>query len=189
MEHIELTFNNIMLDLETTGTRGDRHGILQIAAYRFGTNRNEIDPTPFNRCLRLPAWRSWSESTRQWWHKDGTMRGILHGLQQRAEDPKVVLEAFRDWLLESDDPTLWAKPTHFEWPFLQGYFEDFDVLLPLHYRYANDMNSFIRGIHFPDEVPDNLQAPMRGPAHDAGFDVLQQIETVWNHTDYAKGAA
>lgn len=181
-----MTFNNIMIDLETTGVNADRNGILQIAAYRFGLKRNEIDPKPFNRCMSLPAWRSWNEDTRAWWTKDATMKGIVTNLMKRAEAPSVVLNDFKDWLLESPDPVMWAKPTHFEWQFLQSYFTDFGVMLPLHYRYATDMNSFIRGIHFPNEVPDNMQAAMRGDAHDAAFDVLQQIETVWNHTEYAE---
>lgn len=177
--------NHIMVDLETTGTDSGRHAMIQLAAYRFDLEKGQIDPQPFNRCLTIPNWRTWSESTRAWWTKDKTMREILQGIMSRAEDPKPVLQDFVQWVCKSESPVFWSKPTHFDWGFLESYFNDFGLMNPFHYRRANDMNTFLRGLHFPNEVP-NLGVEMRGNAHDAVFDVLHQIETVWAHLEEAR---
>lgn len=50
--------------------------------------------------------------------------------------------------------------------------------MPFHYRYANDMNSFIRGLYHPDAVPTIPDLPGDGDAHNALWDCFSQIHTV-----------
>lgn len=173
--------NHIMVDLETTGLNAGRNAMIQLAAVRFDLNeKGKLDPKFFDRCLHIPSWRSWNEGTQSWWHRDKKMRGILQSIRARAEDPKTVMTDFRDWVFESENPIFWSKPTHFDWGFIQSYCEDFGISVPFHYRHANDMNSFIRGIHAP-EAPPEIKVDMRGDAHNAIYDVINQIEVVWEH--------
>jgi oligoribonuclease (3'-5' exoribonuclease) len=174
-----MTFNHIMVDLETTGVCPDRNGIIQIAAYRFGLKAGEIDPAPFNRCLFVPAWRSWDMGTLRWWRQDAGMRETLQNIESRAEDPATVLAAFRDWVFQGEGkPIFWSKPSHFDWGFLQSTFKDFSMEMPFHYRFANDMNSYIRGAWHPHEMVEQ-KVEMHGAAHDAVYDVLNQIQVLW----------
>lgn len=178
--------NQIMVDLETTGLNAGRNAMIQLAAVRFNLEEDgSLSPDFFDECLRIPKWRSWDEGTRNWWLGDATRRKILEGIQARMRDPKEVIEQFRDWVFESDSPVFWSKPSHFDWGFVQSYCEDFGVVVPFHYRYANDMNSFIRGIHAPEEPP-GISVPMRGDAHNALYDVINQIETLWEHLKIAR---
>jgi hypothetical protein len=179
-------YNNYMLDLETTGTAGGKHAMIQVAGFRFGVNKGELDPIPFNACLHVPAWRSWEEGTRHWWSSDPERREIFAGIKKRMQDPQTVMQDLQKWVLESPGkPVLWAKPSHFEFPFIEGYFKDFGMINPFHYRFVNDMNSYIRAIHHPEEAPD-IKMPFHGPAHDAVYDALNQIEVVWEHLEIAK---
>lgn len=174
-----MSFKNIMVDLETTGTDSGRHGILQISAWRFGLNDGEIDPNPFNRCLWKPPHRSWDEGTRNWWHNP-ERRATLNSILARAEDPHTVMNDFVEWCRPQESPVFWSKPTHFDFPFIQSYCADYQLVMPFHYRMAQDMNTFIRGIHFPDEAPA-LTVKFEGAAHDALFDTLNQIQVLWVH--------
>lgn len=181
----DLPTNHIMIDLETTGTNPGRNAIIQIAGYKFNP-MGAIDPQPFNRCMHVPAWRSWDESCkRDFWGRSNEMKAILQQIMSRMEDPKTVLEDFVDWCCEVENPILWAKPTHFEYPFLQTYMSDFNCLMPFHYRHAQDMNTFIRAIYFP-EPPKEILIDFDGPAHDAVYDTLHQVQVVMAHCEELK---
>ena len=183
MSNIE--FTDVMVDLETTGTRPDRNAILQIAAVKFNLETGDVDATDmFDRCLTVPGFRSWDLDTLQWWMKD--KRDILERLQARAEDPFTVIQAFSSWVgIGRDKPMkLWAKPTHFEYPFIESYCKDFGVHNPLHYRFAEDCNSWVRGSGV--EIKD-ADIEFTGVAHDAIFDVLHQIKWILEVQKVRKG--
>ena len=175
--------NNVMVDIETTGTDAGRHAILQISAWRFGLKEGEIDPNPFNMCLHKPPHRSWDEGTRHWWYSDAQRREVLNRIYASAQRPEVVIPAFVEWCRPSESPIFWSKPSHFDFQFVQSYCTDYSQPMPFHYRNAQDMNSFIRGLHFPNEMPQ-LTVPFHGAAHDALYDTLNQIQVVWAHLKY-----
>ena len=172
--------NNIMVDIETTGTDSGRHAILQISAWRFGLKEGEIDPVPFDRCLYKPPHRSWDEGTRNWWYGDKERRETLKNITARGEDPYTVMRAFCEWSRPHESPIFWSKPTHFDFPFIQSYCADYSLAMPFHYRMAQDMNTFIRALHFPNPAPA-LTVKFEGAAHNAVFDTLNQIQVLWAH--------
>lgn len=172
-------YPDVMVDIETTGTQPDQTAIIQLAAVRFNLETKEVDPKVFDMAMRMPPTRYWDESTREWWSK---MPTVLDGIWSRMQDPKAVMQAFSDWVVRAN-PTehrLWAKPISFEWPFLQGYFREFEVMNPFHFRTSNDLNTFIRARHFP-EAPPNYEKtlPFQGDEHNALHDVLHQIKVLF----------
>lgn len=169
-------YPDVMVDIETTGTRPETTHIIQIAAVRFNLAEATVDPNVFNRSLAYGPNRFWDESTRDWW---GRMPDVLDRIMARMEPPRQVLEAFRDWV-GRDQPTFWAKPTTFDYTFLQSYFHEFEVANPFNFRNVMDMNSFIRARHFPEAPPRYEKLiEFEGDEHDAIFDVFHQIKTLF----------
>jgi len=172
-----VTYDSVMVDLETTGLDPSHSAIIQIAAVRFDLETKQIDTSEmFDRCLasELPT-RYWDVSTRQWWaqQKAETFENILI----RAEDPKLVIDDFTLWLQRTPcrkPLQFWSKPISFDWPFLQSYWRQFGHIPPLHYRHAKDLNTYIyaRG-HTIDEFWKSI--PSSGDKHNALNDVIYQI--------------
>lgn len=174
-------YPDVMIDLETTGTRPETTHIIQIAAVRFNLKTRDVDPNFFDRCLLPVPTRFWSEDTRKWW---STMPDTLNGIWGRMEPAQRVLEDFREWV-GHDVPTLWAKPSHFEFPFLSSYFNDLGVPMPFHFRNVNDQNSWIRGRFHPETAPNiEKELPFVGVPHNALHDVLHQIKVVFAAADH-----
>jgi len=170
-----MDFPDVMVDIETTGTQPERTAIIQLSAVRFNLKTQEVDSNLFDRCLRIPPTRMWDENTRNWWSQ---RPDILNSIWARMQDPRAVIQEFAAWA--DGSVHLWAKPISFEWPFLQSYFTEFEVINPFHYRMANDLNSFIRARHFPEEPPnyqDDL--PFDGDPHNALHDVIHQIKMLF----------
>lgn len=174
-----MVYPDYMIDIETTGTAPDRTAMIQLAAVRFNFAERAVDTTSmFNRCLLVPAHRFWDQGTREWWGKQ--KKEVLRDIYSRMEDPKTVLEAFNEWVGPSQDVPrrFWAKPTHFDFSFMQSYFKDYDLHFPFHYRSAIDLNSFIRGVG-GDPGAKPFENDFKGDAHNAIVDVLNQIDTLF----------
>lgn len=172
--------SDVMVDIETTGTRPDRHAILQIAAVRFNFDRKQIDTQNiFDRSLCIPPWRSWAEDTREWWMKQPH---VLEDIQSRAIDPANVMQEFFEWSLEYPGVRFWAKPTTFDFMFIAGYFDDFGLANPYSYRHAQDLNSFVRGLYRGKEVPEVVLGNY-GDAHNAKIDCLLQLDFLFQHME------
>jgi oligoribonuclease (3'-5' exoribonuclease) len=177
-------FPDVMVDVETTGVQFDRCGIIQIAAVRFNLREGTFDPHSFDMALTLPSTRMWEENCRDWWHSSQGMIDTLHGIQRRAQSPQPVMEAFARWVRANNNPqdgvTFWAKPTSFDFSFVESYFRELDVLSPFHYRNQMDLNTFIRSRFFPEDPPKLEQTiPFSGSEHNAIDDVWHQIKVVF----------
>lgn len=169
---------DIMVDLETTGIGPDRTAVIQIAAVKFDLETQEVESTFFDRCMRIPPHRSWQEDTRDWWLKQ--KRSIIEGIFRRMEDPREVMEDFVDWCYPRGSLRLWAKPSHFEYPFIESYCRDLGLINPFHYREVTDLNSFLRGKYYPEPVAE-IDVPFSGDAHNALHDTLHQIKILFTH--------
>lgn len=99
--------NDIMVDVETTGTNPDRSAVIQIAAVRFDLSTGAVDGNFFNECLMIPPWRHWDFDTQQWWMKQ--KRDVLQGIYERMRPTNDVLNQFVDWVGYQDKPRMWAK--------------------------------------------------------------------------------
>ncbi|KGM36104.1 3'-5' exoribonuclease domain-containing protein [Inquilinus limosus] len=167
-----------MVDIETTSTEPDRGAIIQIAAWKFDLQTFQVDPLFFDQCLWMPAWRYWNKDTEAFWKKQKPE--TLQDIFARMEDPRIVMQRFVDWVGQSNSFRFWSKPTHFDYTFLSSYFKDFDLPQMFHYREATDMNSFIRARYYPGPVPQ-IDIPFDGPVHNALWDSLHQIQTLFAH--------
>lgn len=177
------TWTDIMVDIETTDTQPDRGAILQISAVKFNLKEGTVCPEFFDRCLRVPPHRRWSESTRNWWleQRQETLMDIL----KRGEDWLKVINDFADFGYPQNHLRFWSKPTHFDYSFLSSYFSDAGLAQPFHYRTATDMNSFLSGLYYPNEVP-KAQIEFDGAVHNALFDTLNQLKVLFHHVQELK---
>ncbi len=180
---VTLEFPDVMTDIETTGTKQAHNAIIQIAAVRFNLEKRTICHDFFDRCLLIPAHRSWDEDCRNnFWPKHPE---VLQSIWARMEDPKTVLEAFYKW--SGHGSRFWGKPTHFDYAFLQAYFTQYDMVMPYHYRMANDMNTFIRARYWPAEPPAfEREIEFQGSAHNALNDCLHQITVLFAAAEATK---
>ena len=174
---MSVKYYDVMLDLETGGLSPDHSPILQIAAVRFNLKEKAISTDDmFDRCLFPLPGRQWDESTYLWWH--GKNRPVLETILPRREDPELVLNDFFEWALKGYDGQepirMWARPSHFDWPMLDSHMKQIGKQMPSHFRYAMDMNSFIRGLG-KDPMNELYYREAEGPAHNALVDVLNQI--------------
>lgn len=171
-----MDFPDTMIDLETTSTDPVHGAIIQLSAVRFNFDTGLVDPDMFDMCLDMAPGRFWDEDTRTWWLEKNA--DTLALIQSRAQNAAAVFHAFREWSWKpgSAGQSMWAKPSHFEFPFIQSYAKQFQVTLPFHYQDAVDLNSFCRGIaHNPRLKPFEKTIPFEGTEHNAIDDVLHQI--------------
>ncbi len=170
-----------MIDVETGGTDPGHAPVIQLSAVRFCMKTKTIDTASmFDRCLIPAPGRYWDESTRDWWLN--TNPDLLTKILQRGEPAEIVLRAFQNWVFEvpvAAHRHMWAKPISFEWPMLAGYFRQFDLELPFHYRYARDANSWLAGRGIEDTSAHWASVPFQGEAHNALHDVINQIAGVF----------
>lgn len=180
MDVIDEEYTDCMVDIETTGTSPDRTGILQISAVKFNIKTRKVDPNFFDRCLTVPPHRFWEQSTAEWWATQN--RSTLEGILKRQEDPTRVIHDFLKWVTQSKKLNFWAKPTTFDFMFLSSYFKDMGLPFPFHYREAKDLNSFLHGLHWPNQPPA-IEYRDLGAVHNALNDTLSQISFLFDHLE------
>jgi hypothetical protein len=172
-----------MVDVETTGLRPDRNAMIQLSGVKFNLKTREVCHDFFDRCLEIPPHRAWDEGTRLWWHGPDKIEH-LQKIYGRMEPPAIVMDAFRIWSSPMGSLRFWAKPTTFDFMFVSGYFRDYGMPDMFSYREATDVNSFLRGLHFPDTDRNNwASVPFEGTIHDAIMDSLNQIAVLFANLD------
>lgn len=176
-------FTDVMVDLETTGVSPDENAVIQIAAVKFNPITRDVDASSmFDRCLLIPTKRFWDEGTRSWWLQ---RKATLEEIMGRMEDPATVTRDFMNWAQPKDGEEklrFWSKPSHFDYMFLQSYAKQFSLNFPFDFRETQDQRSFLRGLYWPQPIPDP-GIVMDGTAHNALFDVLHQIQVVMWHLE------
>ena len=176
-------FTDIMIDTETTGLNPAYNGLMQLAGVKFNPETQEVSPDVFNEALALAPNRFWDESTREWWRK---IPDVYQSIIERAREPQIVLKEFTTWVNKDGVPyRFWAKPTTFDWAFLDSYYQQFGMKIPFHYRTVRDMNSYIAGLHRSPEHVD-IQVPFEGKEHDALWDCFHQIQVLFKAMELTK---
>lgn len=179
-------YTDVMVDIETTGLEPERTAILQISAVKFNLGTRKVCPDLFNKSLDMATHRFWNQGTLNWWQRDKAH--ILRDITFKQEDWRKVMTEFAEWCYPLQSLRFWSKPTHFDYSFLDSYFKDAGLITPFSYRDATDLNSFIRGLyHNRKENPPAYPVEFEGDAHNAIFDTLNQIKTLFWHCDNIKG--
>lgn len=177
-------FPDIMVDIETTGTDATHSAMIQLAAVRFNIREGAIDTSSFfKKGLAIPYGRYWEEDTRKWWGKMPTLRDEILAA---AQPPARVMEEFQKWIVSgymANEPyRFWAKPMSFDWPFVDSYFKQFDVINPMSFREAIDMRTYLRGVLNTWDLEEvtrfEKSVPFQGREHDGLCDALHQVACV-----------
>jgi hypothetical protein len=168
----DLPFNDWMVDIETTGLRPDRAGILSIGAVQF--DRRSFTPLrELFLVLDLPESRHWEAETRAWWmaQSDEAYRAAVD--LHRGLHPAVALDRLAAAM--GTDPWFWAKPLQFDYPFIEGYFRDFHhAPSPLHRNRSIDVRSWIAS-QGDLAVSAANGVPLIGTAHQPVSDCHHQV--------------
>lgn len=170
---------DIMIDVESTGTKPAYSGILQLAAIKFNIETQEIGET-FDRCPSLLPNRFWDEGTREFW---STMPAVYSSFIARQEDAEEVFIDFSRWVTK-DAPSggyrFWAKPTTFDWTMLSSHFEQIGRPMPFHYRQARDLNTYIAACRDRGAEHIDMSFIQAGQAHNALSDCVQQLKALFS---------
>lgn len=178
-------YPDVMVDIETTGRNFGVNAIIQIAAVKFNLRDNTVCPIFFNKCLMIPPNRYWCEDTRNWWLKSPEMRETLQWILGQGQHHVQVLQEFAAWAPQN--ARFWGKPTHFDYAFLQHYFEGYGLTMPFFFRDAENMHSWIRGRYWPEEAPNfEKEIEFMGSAHNALDDALHQVRALFLARDRTK---
>jgi oligoribonuclease (3'-5' exoribonuclease) len=167
---------HIMIDIETTGTRPDLNGILQIAAVPFDLVKREIGMNMFARAMWTPPRRYWDEDTRRWWMNQN--QEVFAKIQEDAQEPRLIMTEFAEWVKNEVgilDACFWAKPITFDFTFVSSYFHEFGIANPFHYRNARDVNTWIEAKTNASPWDTWNKVETVGDKHNALHDCIWQI--------------
>jgi hypothetical protein len=123
----DVPITDIMVDIETTGTDPHTTAMIQLAAIPFNYETSAIGPA-FNRCLNIPKGRYWDEDTRRWWGQQKA--GILQGIFDKMEDPRLVITDFFDYVCRLGGPLRFWSRGSFDWWFVQSYMDQYELTMP-----------------------------------------------------------
>jgi DNA polymerase III epsilon subunit-like protein len=170
-------YTDVMVDIETTGTRPDAHAIIQIAAVQFNVDTMEINPDFFNQCLSIPPTRHWDEGTRQWWSK---MPTTLNSIYSRMQEPRDVMSNLFNWAGGGNcGLRFWSKPLSFDFMFVASYFNEFGPMQCFNHSTGRDLRTFMAGLAYPGVPFDEKSVQFEGVEHDGLFDTLHQIKILF----------
>jgi hypothetical protein len=171
-------FNNIMIDLETLGTRADSV-IMSIGAVKFDLDSREIDDKALYVSVSIDsnhevAPRHISEDTVIWWLKQGA------AAQEVFIQPKTTLYAalqdLEAWI-DHPDYKVWSNGADFDIPMIAHAFTTFGLDIP--WKFWN--TGCFRTMKGLPNAPKAAAKPR--VAHNAMYDALAQAEhlqLIWN---------
>lgn len=179
---------DIMIDIETTGRNALENSMVQIAGKKFNISTGEIGEDMFVANLGRLKGRVDDPDTMNWWGRQD--KAIREGVFENPLEASVVMNAFADWCYPQNTLRFWGKPTHFDFVFVQSYFDTLKIPNPFHYRMARDMNSYIAALYESRGVkrPPDSEVPYKdvGGAHNALSDVINQISELFAHVEHSK---
>ena len=171
-DRIEKQFVHFMVDFETLGVIPNKNPVLQVAAVKFDSVEFEACKNEDGSIVAFEAFlpladqiklgRKPDAGTVAWWSKPDkkeVAEVVFKGVQE-APPLKEQLEKFANWVAaECRQPdgsyaesVFWAKPTLFDYPFMDGLFLETGVPSPFHFRKVMDMHSYIvsalKNVHY-----------------------------------------
>lgn len=183
-------WTDIMVDVETTGLNSHINGIIQLSAIKFNLEKRKIGPV-FDRMPMLLSFRQWDEDTRNFWQVKN--RQVYLEIVKRQEPGEKVYRDFYSWIGVHPQPETgirtWMKPTHFDFPMVSSHMQQVGLPMPLHYRYARDLNSYMAGLSGSPQhvsVENEVPFPEGGLPHNALYDNIWQIEQLFHAVDTAR---
>lgn len=151
-------YHHFMVDSETLGTLPNKHPVLQLALVEF----DSISFTPTGNELnvflplveQLNAGAVADPETVKWWNQPKNLKSqteVMAGVAAAGTMEEELMKVYK-WIetvcrpegaKELGKTMFWAKPTAFDYAFIDGLYARFGVPSPFHYRNVIDMNSYI----------------------------------------------
>ncbi len=164
-------YENIMLDLETLGTRADSV-ILSIGAVKFNLLSGEMDDKAFYASVSIDSNhevgpRHISESTVMWWLKQSAeAQAVFHGAKTTLNS---ALEEFVNWI-DHPDYRIWSNGADFDIPMMVHALDTFGYEVPWKF--------YMTGCHRTEKSSPNAPRAQTQPkiAHHAMYDAIAQAE-------------
>lgn len=175
-------FTDMMVDVETTGNDNPSiFGCFQISAIKFNARTGEIGDM-FDRCPGLLPNRCWTGDTREFWM--GRNRAVYDTLIARQEPGVKVWEDFRAFALDGAPQggfRFWAKPITFDWAVVASHMQQLGLMMPFHFRYARDLNTYMAALMGGPEHP-NMESKVEfmGDKHNGLHDCAFQIDMLFH---------
>lgn len=185
-------FKHFMVDCETLGVQPNRNPVLQLAIVEF--DPDSFVPTGKEKTIFLPLVEQLQmgvtadKSTVEWWGKQNhdVLKNIMDGVNSALPMEKALLEIYH-WVNATCKPEgadnsyhsmFWAKPTLFDYPFIDGLFISKGIPSPFNYRNVIDMSSFIIS---------NFLSVHRATRH-YSLDYWMAQQLYWNAMDTVKNS-
>lgn len=179
-------FNDFMVDIETSGLNPGRHAMIQLSCVPFHFKDQRVAETFYDGYLCIPAWRSFSVDTLNWWlSKNANVYQHILANQGSIVAALVNFTNFVDQHKATETPNFWCRRP-FDWMFVESYFTDFELKCPFNYKNVIEMTSFLKGCHLDDSMPV-VDIQFEGERHHAYWDCRHQIKTVFAAVNQQKG--
>lgn len=175
--------NCIMVDTETTDTNPNLGGIIQLSAIKFNLETLKVGKV-FDVCPSMLGTRRWSESTRKFWRVDN--KPVYETIVARETAARAAFQSFADFCTEGapfQGYTFVAKPTKFDWPFIESHMLELGIPFPFAHHKVLDLHSYImglRGAHERTDIEDEVPFPAGGAKHNALHDCAWQIDLLFH---------
>ncbi len=166
-----------MVDIETTGLNATRHAITDIGVVAFDLANLRASTCIFDlpsltiENIGQPNSRDLSYNTMRW-RQEHQMPLMVSNPACYAQEALDKLNKFvYDFGCEKN--RFWSKPSHFDYPFISGYYEEQRIENPFHYREVMDLATYVKAIN-PNF--DSYKVPFfSGEPHNALNDARHQV--------------
>jgi DNA polymerase III epsilon subunit-like protein len=161
---------DVMLDLETLGTRNDAL-IIQIGACYFDRYTGEIGQTFSANVMPNGTIDRFSvdyETIAWWFGQTNEARAKVMGSPEKME---VALLTLRNFLRMEPEVFIWSHAT-FDMPILQNAFNELQIHFPVPFRNARDIRTLM------DFAEHSSATPREGTHHNALDDAKYQAQYV-----------
>lgn len=181
---------DIMIDLETLGTKADAH-VISIGACAFDIEMESITKVFYgtlDHADQQKMGRSIDFQTVKWWlsqsdeakkvfdSKPSVSEGVfgkeLSTFETRSSSS--VLVEFVEWVESIEDRTVWGNGSTFDIVIMNDLLNTFDIRVPWKYTKVNDLRTFVRFLGKGKKV-EKL-----GVNHNALDDAISQAQYVIN---------
>lgn len=181
---------DIMIDLETLGTKADSH-VISIGACAFDIEYERItnvfygvldyaDQQKLGRTIDFQTVKWWlsqsDEAKKVFDSKPSVSEGVFGSALSTFEVrySSSVLLQFIEWVESIEDRTVWGNGSTFDISIMENLLHAFDTRVPWRYTKVNDLRTFVRFLGKGKKV-EKL-----GITHNALDDAISQAQYVIN---------
>ena len=187
-----MTFNDFMVDVETTGLCPVRNHCIQAAFVAFDLDTMEVGGSivrGFDIREREVLHQKPDPETMRWWAKQP--KGVMAAIESMmfdGVDTKTKLFEINRFLIDTHNPDspirFWSRPTSFDLRFCTELWKNYQVDWVFNFLNAFDQMSYGVGKVGSKERYMELQPPKPEGQHEALTDCLWQIQWLKNVQEF-----